>query len=68
MEPIVNPWLREQIDQLRSAISEEELRGRYEAAKEADPEKPWSAPASYMIRPWMWRGRGRWTSFIMRGT
>lgn len=40
-EPIVNPWLGEQIEKLLSEISEEDLRGRYEASKEADPEKTW---------------------------
>ena len=40
-EPVVNPWLGEQIEKLLSEISEEDLRGRYEASKEADPEKTW---------------------------
>ena len=40
-EPVVNPWLGEQIEKLLSEISEEDLRGRYEASKETDPEKTW---------------------------
>ena len=40
-EPVVNPWLGDQIIQLRSVNTDAQLREMYRAAQEADPELGW---------------------------
>lgn len=40
-DPVVNPWLGDQIIQLRSVNTDAQLREMYHAAREADPDLGW---------------------------